>query len=119
MADEPFLRPDVLVLAAGGPVGEAWMTGVLAGIEEAASVDFREVEAIVGTSAGSIVGASLVAGRSPRRPRGTGQHAGGGGAYAEAAARRPGGPLTALAGELARGAWAASAPLAAPALALG
>ena len=41
MPDELFLRPDVLVLAAGGPVGEAWMTGVLAGIEEATGVDFQ------------------------------------------------------------------------------
>src|SRR3954451_14996595 len=119
MPDEPFLRPDVLVLAAGGPVGEAWMTGVLAGIEEASGVDFRAVDAVVGTSAGSIVGASLVAGRSPRRPRGTTNSAGGAGAYAEASARRPGGSLAALAGEAARGARAASAPLAAPALALG
>src|SRR3982750_1882313 len=34
-----FLRPDVLVLAGGGMLGEAWMTGVLAGVEEAAGVD--------------------------------------------------------------------------------
>jgi hypothetical protein len=32
----PFVAPDVLVLAGGGVVGEAWMTGVLAGIEDAA-----------------------------------------------------------------------------------
>src|SRR4051812_22055180 len=119
MADEPFLRPDVLVLAAGGPVGEAWMTGVLAGIEEATGIDFRHVEGIVGTSAGSIVGATLASGQSPRRPRGTSHHAGGGGAYADATPRRFGGPLGAIGAELARGAWAASAPLAAPALALG
>src|SRR5205823_5327351 len=63
-----LLRPDVLVLAAGGVVGEAWMTGVLAGIEAETDIDFRRVEAFVGTSAGSIVAASLAAGRSPRRP---------------------------------------------------
>src|SRR3954452_12321404 len=81
MSDEHTLRlrPDVLVLAAGGTVGEAWMTGVLAGIEEATGVDFRRSEAIVGTSAGSIVGAALIAGRSPRRPPGTSRRAGGGG----------------------------------------
>src|SRR4051794_1942686 len=62
------MRPDVLVLAAGGVVGEAWMTGVLAGIEAETDIDFRRVEALVGTSAGSIVSASLAAGRSPRRP---------------------------------------------------
>lgn len=61
-------RVDVLVLAAGGVVGEAWMTGVLAGIEAESDLDFRDVEAFVGTSAGSIVAASLAAGRSPRRP---------------------------------------------------
>src|SRR5437764_11645003 len=98
MPDEPFLRPDVLVLAAGGPVGEAWMTGVLAGLEEAAGVDFRDVEAIVGTSAGSIVGASLVAGRSPRRPRGTTHPRGGSAGFHDAGGRRPGGgPVTAVA----------------------
>jgi NTE family protein len=68
MAAEPFLRPDVLVLGAGGTVGEAWMTGVLAGIEEAAAIDLRACEHFIGTSAGSIVAASLVAGRPPRRP---------------------------------------------------
>jgi NTE family protein len=64
----PFAAPDVLVLAGGGVLGEAWMTGVLAGIEDAAGLDLRRTEAFVGTSAGSIVAASLAAGRSPRRP---------------------------------------------------
>ena len=119
MSDEPFLRPDVLVLAAGGPVGEAWMTGVLAGIEEATRVDFRQVDAIVGTSAGSIVGAGLAAGRSPRRPPGTTHRSGGSGAYAEASRRRAGGAAFAAAEAALGGLWAASAPLAAPALAVG
>ena len=44
--------PDILVLAAGGVLGEAWMSGVLAGMEEASGLDFREVETFVGTSAG-------------------------------------------------------------------
>ena len=64
----PFAAPDVLVLAGGGVLGEAWMTGVLAGIEDATGTDLRRVEAFVGTSAGSIVAARLAAGRSPRRP---------------------------------------------------
>src|SRR5512132_1774030 len=34
-----FVYPDVLVLAGGGVVGEAWMTGVLAGIEDGAEID--------------------------------------------------------------------------------
>jgi NTE family protein len=71
MAPSALLRPDVLVLAGGGIVGEAWMHGVLAGIEDAAAADFRQVEAYVGTSAGSIVAARLAAGQRPPRPDGT------------------------------------------------
>src|SRR4051794_41536417 len=66
-----FDVPDVLVLAGGGVLGEAWMTGVLAGVEDAAGVDLRKVEAFVGTSAGSIACARLASGRSPRRPSGS------------------------------------------------
>jgi NTE family protein len=61
-------RPDVLVLGAGGVLGEAWMMGVLAGIEDASGFDLRDCDYYVGTSAGSIVAAHLVAGQSPRRP---------------------------------------------------
>ena len=60
--------PDVLVLGGGGVLGEAWMMGVLAGIEDATGFDLRECESFVGTSAGSIVSAHLIAGDSPRRP---------------------------------------------------
>lgn len=60
--------PTVLVLGGGGLLGEAWMTGLLAGYEDATGTDMRRCRRIVGTSAGSIVAASLVAGRSPRRP---------------------------------------------------
>jgi NTE family protein len=62
------LLPDVLVLGGGGVLGEAWMMGVLAGIEDATGLDLRGCEYYVGTSAGSIVAAHLIAGRSPRRP---------------------------------------------------
>jgi len=48
------------------------MMGVLAGIEDAAGVDLRDCEAFVGTSAGSIVAAHLVAGNAPRRPSSVG-----------------------------------------------
>jgi NTE family protein len=61
-------RPDLLVLGGGGVLGEAWMTGVLAGIEDATGFDLRDTEYLLGTSAGSIVAAQLVAGQSPRRP---------------------------------------------------
>jgi NTE family protein len=64
-----FLQPDVLVLASGGTLGEAWMSGVLAGIEDATAHDFRTTESFVGTSAGALVAAALVAGQRPRRPR--------------------------------------------------
>jgi NTE family protein len=62
------LLPDVLVLGGGGVLGEAWMMGVLAGIEDGAGLDLRDCEYLVGTSAGAIVAAQLAAGRSPRRP---------------------------------------------------
>ena len=61
-------RPDVLVLGGGGLLGEAWMMGLLAGIEDGAGLDMRECESFVGTSAGSIVATQLVAGKPPRRP---------------------------------------------------
>ena len=66
--------PDALVLSVGGVVGEAWHTGMLAGIEDEAGIDFREVEYLVGTSAGSIVAATLAAGRRPRRPDDAGRN---------------------------------------------
>ena len=65
---QSFVAPDILVLASGGTLGEAWMSGLLAGVEEATGHDFRETEAFVGTSAGSLVAAALAAGQRPRRP---------------------------------------------------
>jgi NTE family protein len=56
------------VLGGGGVLGEAWMMGVLAGIEDGAGLDLRECETFIGTSAGSIVAAHLAAGNGPRRP---------------------------------------------------
>jgi NTE family protein len=70
-----FLPPDILVLGGGGVLGEAWMMGVLAGIEDAAGIDFRNCEYFVGTSAGSIVAAHLAAGQRPRRPPSPGTRA--------------------------------------------
>ncbi|MGA2925344.1 MAG: patatin-like phospholipase family protein [Solirubrobacteraceae bacterium] len=61
-------RPDVLVLGAGGVLGEAWLMGVLAGVEDATGFDLRNCEYFVGTSAGAIVAAHLIAGNAPRRP---------------------------------------------------
>ena len=108
-------RPDVLVLAAGGILGEAWMSGVLAGIEDQAGWDFRQCETFVGTSAGAIVAARLAAGRRPRRPRGDDR--------ASDLARDAAAPSPSLLGRaLGRGfrlgAWA-STPLVPPLLAAG
>jgi NTE family protein len=105
-------RPDVLVLGGGGVLGEAWMIGVLAGIEDATGFDLRDCEYFVGTSAGSIVAAQLVAGTSPRRPSSAGtevvladsEPVGGLSAAALEAARR--------AGAIALAASATVAPLA-------
>jgi NTE family protein len=60
------------VLGGGGVLGQSWMMGVLAGIEDATGFDLRRCEYFVGTSAGSIVSAHLVAGRSPDRPPASG-----------------------------------------------
>jgi NTE family protein len=62
--------PDVLVLGAGGALAEAWMRGVLAGIAAETGIDFRTTESLVGTSAGAIVAADLLAGRAPEGPAG-------------------------------------------------
>jgi NTE family protein len=102
--------PDVLVLGAGGIVGEAWMTGVLAGIEDGAGVDLREAEAFVGTSAGAMVAARLAAGERPRRPAGD--------AREEADPREEAGAAPGLLRTAARWGWAATAPLAPVATAL-
>ncbi|MEJ7785761.1 MAG: patatin-like phospholipase family protein [Solirubrobacteraceae bacterium] len=110
------LRPDVLVLAAGGVVGEAWMTGWLRGVSEVLGIDFREVEVFVGTSAGSIVCASLAAGREPR-PADVAK--GPSAARPESAAPASVPAARALVGAVARGLGALSAPLAGPALVAG
>ena len=59
-------RPDVLVLGGGGVLGEAWMMGVLAGIEDGTGFDLRDCDYYVGTSAGSIVATHLVASEARR-----------------------------------------------------
>jgi len=58
--------PDALVLGVGGTLGEAWLRGLLNGLESASGLDFRECEYFVGSSAGSIVAATVAAGRRPR-----------------------------------------------------
>ena len=57
--------PEVLVLGGGGILGEAWMSAVLTGLDEADGFDARGCASFIGTSAGSIVAASLAAGLEP------------------------------------------------------
>jgi NTE family protein len=111
-----FELPDVLVLGGGGVLGEAWMTGVLAGLEDAAGVDLRATESFVGTSAGAIVAARLAAGRSPRRPPAppaVPPPAGDGGGRSARAL------LAAGVRGIAGAGWAATAPVASAAMTLG
>src|SRR5271166_5533687 len=54
-----------LVLGSGGPIGIAWQAGLLAGLAEA-GVDLADADFIVGTSAGSFVGAQIALGKEPR-----------------------------------------------------
>ena len=63
-------RPDTLVLGGGGIAGEAWMTAVLAGLEDASGVQFSACDFFVGTSAGAVVAARLAAGEQLQRPDG-------------------------------------------------
>ena len=111
MAPPALLRPDVLVLAGGGIVGEAWMHGVLAGIEDAGGADFRQVEAYVGTSAGSIVAARLASGRRPPRPGGTGADASTWSPDGKAEATDETSGIRGLVRNAARVGWAVSEPL--------
>jgi NTE family protein len=105
--------PDTLVLGAGGSLGEAWMRGLLSGLEAASGLDFRGCEYVVGTSAGSILAATLVAGRRLE----AGDRAARAWA-AEAAAGDPGSsPLRRVRGGLARLTAAAASPFAPFALA--
>jgi NTE family protein len=110
-----FDVPDVLVLAGGGVLGEAWMAGVLAGVEDAAGIDLRRVEAFVGTSAGSIVCARLASGRSPRRPDDSGDAVPRGAEGEGRDGSVVGGALRAA----GAAGWAATAPAASAALAIG
>jgi NTE family protein len=52
-----------LVLGGGGVTGIAWELGILKGLADA-GVDLSEADLIVGTSAGSVVGAQVASGRS-------------------------------------------------------
>lgn len=53
-----------LVLGAGGLTGQAFHLGVLTALQELTGLDGREADAVVGTSAGSLVAAGLAGGMS-------------------------------------------------------
>ena len=59
------MKDRALVLGGGGPVGIAWETGVAAGLA-AEGVKLADADFILGTSAGSFVGAQLSGGRDPK-----------------------------------------------------
>jgi NTE family protein len=61
---EQRMSQRALVLGGGGSVGIAWEVGLAAGLAEE-GIDLRLADKIVGTSAGSFVGAELAAGRAP------------------------------------------------------
>jgi NTE family protein len=65
MTDARMTTPDVMVLGGGGILGEAWMSAVLVGLDSAEGFDPLACRRYVGTSAGSIVAASLAAGHAP------------------------------------------------------
>src|SRR4051812_16032692 len=54
-----------LVLGAGGVVGAAWLIGALEALASETGWDPTSAEFIVGTSAGSVVGALVAAGIAP------------------------------------------------------
>lgn len=55
-----------LVLSGGGPVGIAWESGLVGGLA-AAGVNLADADFIMGTSAGSFVGARLAMGTTPEQ----------------------------------------------------
>jgi NTE family protein len=111
-----MVTPDVLVLGGGGTLGEAWMSSLLAGLEQGEDFDARACRRYVGTSAGSIVAASLVAGVAPNARLGATTQAG---SDAQARATPSGveASLRQALGEVGEIAGAAAAPLASLALA--
>lgn len=52
-----------LVLGGGGVTGIAWELGILRGLADA-GIDLTTADTVIGTSAGSVVGAQVTSGRS-------------------------------------------------------
>ena len=53
-----------LVVGGGGVTGIAWATGMIAGLAEL-GIDLAAADVIIGTSAGSVVGADIACGQEP------------------------------------------------------
>jgi NTE family protein len=112
-AHASFEAPDVLVLGGGGVLGEAWMSALLAGLEESSGYDARDCACFIGTSAGSIVASALAGGvRSRDRLGDIAERP----VAAQAVVEESGSPLRRAAGVLAGLGGAAAAPLASLAL---
>ena len=111
-------RPDILVLGSGGVLGEAWLSGVLAGIEDAAGLELSRCEYFTGTSAGSIVAARLAAGIALERPASDSDERVDPSSEARHASWDWSALPASVAGRLAGGALALSSPFVPPALAL-
>ena len=62
--DRGGIAKRALVLGAGGVTGIAWATGIVAGMAREGA-DLSQAERIIGTSAGSVVGAQLACGVTP------------------------------------------------------
>ena len=60
---DPMSVERAIGLGGGGPVGIAWEAGIAAGLE-AEGIDLSRADRVLGTSAGSFVGAQLASGRS-------------------------------------------------------
>src|SRR5262245_36498855 len=64
--EDKTMATRALIPGGGGPVGIAWETGLAAGLAQE-GVRVGEADLIVGTSAGSVVGAQLALGREPEK----------------------------------------------------
>jgi len=62
VANQPAAPRRGLVLGAGGVLGAAWMIGALSALADAYEWDPRDADVVIGTSAGSVVGAMLACG---------------------------------------------------------
>jgi NTE family protein len=93
-----------VVLGGGGPIGVAWESGIAQGLYQG-GVDLRIADLIVGTSAGSLVGARLAHGELPLSPRDPAGRA--------APPLRGGGPDMAALGRIF-GLWTNPEPMTAP-----